>query len=489
MTQLYDDEELALFTGHIGDILAKIDDIVGSKLDPTRREIVEITKIVEEYLKKNKRKIYGGSAVNLAVKSKNIEAAFYSADEYHDYDVYSPEPINDVIKICNILHEKGYKNIAGRSALHKESFTVVVNDHAYCDFSYSPKNVYNRTPFLELEGFTVTHPQFMWIDYLRAFTDPILSARFRWEKYFKRFYLLQKYYPIRKTNKRIIFKEKPIKNEIYDLIIEYLKKSNTLITTGQYVYNTYVDISKIESKYITKIPITNFELIATEYVKDVKDFIEYLKSKNLDVHIKEYYPFFHFTGYATEIIVDNNPIIKIYNYNKICLPYIEHRGIRIGSFHFNLLRTLIDATYARINNNKDYEALYFEMASHFIQMRRTYMAQKDKTFLDDTLFRDFSGECMGFTQQAKIEKMEEKRRGEKVFNWSYNPEKPGSAGTIVWSYDNSSGNVIHNPKNYMITLDIPNLHIVEEEHKDSRKIVKKDTKHEETTDTQLDASS
>lgn len=470
MAQLYDDEELTYFTNHIGEILTKIDDIVGIKLDPTRKEINEIIKNISEYLQQNKRKVYGGSALNLAIKMKSPEMAIYSNDEEpHDFDVYSPDPIKDIVNICNILHEKGFKNIVGREALHTESYSVVVNDHQYCDISYSPRNVYNKTPFMTVEGFTIAHPQFMWIDFLRMFVDPMLSAKFRWEKHFKRFYLLQKFYPIRKNNKRVVFDGKAIDVKVYDKIFDHLKTTKTIIVIGQCVYNMYVDVSKISSKYIMKMPITQIELIATEYEQDVKSLIEYMKSNiSKDIQVKEYYPFFQVTGYSTEIILNDRPIIKIYNYNKICFPFSEHKGVLIGSFHLNLLYVLIDAIYARANENRKEEQTYFEMAAHFIQMRREFMAFKDKTFLDDTIFKDFSGDCVGQTKQGKIEKLEEKRAGIKKHMFSYNPEKPGGANEANWTYMNSSGNMVHNPKNYRIKLD-PDIHVViKEEIKDDK---------------------
>jgi len=460
MTVLYDDNELTLFNSHISGIMTNLDKIVGEKLVPTTKEINTITKIIIDFVKDKKRKVYGGSALNLAIKTKKPEAAFYVEGEPHDLDVYSPEPIKDVVDLCTLLHKNKFENVVGREAIHKETYSVAVNNHAYCDFSYVPKHIYNHMPFLQIEGFTVTHPQFMWIDYLRMFIDPMLS-HFRWDKSFKRFYLLQKYYPIRQDNKSIRFKEPVIKSNIQDIVFEYLKKSKTVFATGQIAYNAYVDVSHIDKKYISKIPITKFELIATEYKSDVLELISQLqKAKISKIQIREYYPFFQFTGFSTEIMINNMISIQIFDYNKICIPYIEYKGIRIGSFHFNLMKALINAIYSRVNDNKDYEIMYFEMAAHLIQMRRYFMMSKDKNFLDDTVFKDFSGECIGFTQDLKLERLEERKitKGRNTFN--YYPDR-GETDISKWFFMNSSGNVIRNQKNYLITIE-PDLHTVEE---------------------------
>ncbi len=131
---LYNDNELELFSKHVNEIMLRLDKIAGEKLDPTRKETIEVAQIVATYIKKNKRKIYGGSAINLSIKTKNPEMAFYTDDELHDMDTYSPEPIKDVIELCDILNKKGYKNVIGREAIHKETYSVAVNGKAYCDF-------------------------------------------------------------------------------------------------------------------------------------------------------------------------------------------------------------------------------------------------------------------------------------------------------------------------------------------------------------------
>jgi hypothetical protein len=187
---MYNNSELELFNKNIDEISKKLDVVVSEKLAPTVKEINEITKIVSKYIKDHKRKVYGGTALNLAVKEKEKADAFYSDEESHDFDTYSPEPIKDVVELCDIIHKQGYKNVTGREAIHRETYTVAVNGHPYCDFSYVPRNVYNRIPFIEIEGYIITHPYFMMIDYMRMFVNPLL-AHFRWSKSFGRYYYLQ----------------------------------------------------------------------------------------------------------------------------------------------------------------------------------------------------------------------------------------------------------------------------------------------------------
>lgn len=455
---LYNDNDLELFSKHIDEIKLRLDKIVGEKLDPTQKEIQEITKIVATYIQKNKRKLYGGSALNLAIKSKNPEMAFYAENESYDMDTYSPEPIKDAIELCDLLFSKGYKNIIGREAIHRETYSVVVNGHAYCDFSYVPRNIFHRVPFLELENMIITHPMFMWIDYLRMFVDPYLS-HFRWDKSFKRFYLLQKYYPIKQTNKALKFKEKPVSSKFYDTVISFLKETKSLIAIGQIAYNAYVNVCKPSQKYIAKIPITEFEVISIDYVNDVKNAIQHLQSNGYDkIQIQENYPFYLFTGFSTTILDNGVPMWRIYDYNKICLPFMEYDGMQIGSVHLNLMRVLVNAIYSRVSENRDYEQLFFEMASHEMVMRRDYLSDKSQNFLDNSLFRDFNTECIGYTKNTKIERMEEMQITKGRYRFDYHPESGRKLDPANWVFKNSSGNVIKNIKNYKIDIT-PDVHI------------------------------
>jgi hypothetical protein len=312
---------------------------------------------------------------------------------------------------------------------------------------------------MEIENMTITHPMFMWIDYLRMFVDPLLSGNLRWEKAYKRFYLLQKYYPIKQTNKPLKFKEKTVSSKFYDTVISFLKENKSLIAIGQIAYNAYVSVCKPTQKFITKIPITEFEVISTDYINDVKNAIQYLQSNGFDkIKIQENYPFFQFTGFCTTIIDDGIPRFKIYDYNKICLPFMEYEGFKIGSFHLNLMRVMVNAIYSRVNENKEYEQMFFEMASHEIIMRRDYLNNKEQNFLDNSLFRDFNTDCIGYTQDPKIERLEEMQITKGRGRFDYHPEGGKKLDPSNWVFKNSSGNIIKNVKNYKIDIT-PDIHV------------------------------
>ena len=139
---LYNEYDLQVFTQNIGNVIKKLDDIVANNYVPTNKERKDVQKIILNFAKDKKRKMYGGYGLHLAIISKNKTGSFYKDEELFlkDLDLYSPYPIKDLVELSNILHEHGYQNIYAREAIHKETYTLEVNKVAYCDFSYVPKN-------------------------------------------------------------------------------------------------------------------------------------------------------------------------------------------------------------------------------------------------------------------------------------------------------------------------------------------------------------
>lgn len=458
--ELYNDTDLNTFKNHIHDVIEKITDIVNNDYAPTKTERIAVQKVILEFARDKKRKMYGGYALHLAIKEKKIGVSFYKEEELYmkDLDLYSPEPLKDLVELCDILAEKGFTHIYAREATHAESYTLEVNKQPYCDFSYVPRNVYNKIPFITVDGLTVTYPYFMAIDYLKIFSDPILAASFRWEKSFERFYMLQKYYPIKPSKKTLNIEDKLPKN-IFDILYKFSENNKTIALTGFQAYNMYFEVSKIERPYIKKLNIPYFEFVSTDYEQDVKKILELLENvlDKTKIKINEYYPFFTFNNYHTEVIYDGVVIAKVYNVlHNLCFPYVVHKHVNYYSFHLNLRTCLINAIYERVNENRENEQMFYDMASHLIQMRKYYLDGSDNTMFSDTVFKDFNHKCMGFTQSDKLERDDMFRKHKRVA-FKYTPNET-TIDVSKWVFSNNSGNKINNPKNYKIIFNENDIH-------------------------------
>ena len=249
-------------------------------LSPTIREINSVNSIIYDYIIKNKRIVYGGFAQNKLIEIKNKNDVFYTPLDTPDIEFYSPNPIEDLINLSQILFEKGFPRVSGQEGVHNETYKLFVNFEDYCDISYMPKNIYNEIPFMVVEGMRITDPLFMLIDSFRVYADP-LTSWWRIEKSFKRTELLLKYYPLpeNKNNEKIRFSEKP-SNEINDCLRfirkKILHKLNSLVVFGFYAYNYFIKKSKLKDLLV----ITPFyDIISTNYEDDIKIIYNILKKK------------------------------------------------------------------------------------------------------------------------------------------------------------------------------------------------------------------
>lgn len=450
--ELYNDEDLKTFQLNIGGIVEKVNNIVLENYAPTKSEMIAVQKIILNFARKNKRKLYGGYGLHLAITSKSPSGSFYKPKELYlkDLDIYSPEPIKDLVNLCDSLNEHGFKHIYAREATHSGSYTLEVNKRPYCDFSYVPRNIYNKIPFIEVDGCIVVSPYFMTIDYLKMFIDPILAASFRWEKSFERYFMLQKYYPFKLSKKELDVGVVLPKN-IFSKLETFCHNNGTIIVSGYRAYNMYCDVSKIKKQHIQRVNIPFFEFTSTDYENDVKRIIDLLKDDGA-VTIAEYYPFFTFTDFRTDIMVNGELVVRIFKIlHNLCSAYVKYDNILFGTFHFNIRMCIINAIMERVNDNRSMEQHHYDMVSHMIQMRKYYMDGTDRTMFSDTVFKDFTVNCVGFTQNDKIDKDDEFKKKKRI-TFKYTPMET-TIDVTKWIFPNSSGNKIHNPKNYKIIFN------------------------------------
>lgn len=480
------ESDLDLFKDHIEEIQDEVKKKTWIELEPSGDAKMTIVNKVIEYVKKNKRKIYGSYSHNKNVIIKNKKDAFLSDLEIPDIDFYSPDPLHDLYEICNMFNELGYKSVVGREAQHEETYKIYVDDVEACDISYVPRHVYNKIPFVEIDGSIYVHPHWALIDYLRILTDPLTSWEQKLDKRFKRFYLLQKYYPFPdKYLERNINIEEPIDkninfddierkeiinviNKIFRLLID----KDSILMTGLYAYNYYLH----ESQYMKKdkkynyIDIQSHEIISTNYIHDTKEIINKMtKEYGLDFTYEEYYPFFQFTDFSTRLYYKKKLICIIYGSNHKCLPYKkvktiyfeknmqkENSGyVKIPSFNLLLLHSLYNYMIYRSNEDNN-RLIYMKIICSLIKFRNYYLEQNKKNIFDNTLFSDFVIDCIGKTISAKKEQSDRIKANldkGKPAMFQYRPDNGIKNDAHDFQFKNSSGNKINNPKNNKIILN------------------------------------
>lgn len=485
--ELYSTEDIELLKENIDDIVDKITERKYEILEPTKKELMEVNKVVMDFIKENKRKIYGGFAQNKLIRHKNPKDAFYPEDIVPDIDFYSPDPIVDMKELSNRLYNKGFKFVEGAEAQHRETYKIRVNYMDAADISYVPKNIYNRIPYIEINGIHYVHPSFIMIDIYRMFTEPFFSADFRWIKTLPRLQKLQKHYPINKATSKLPKIGSPDEQirALADTTYNFLKDNDNVILFGDYAYNCFLEKSgilkdnKLGQKYRI-LDINKYEFVSIDYKEDGKKLIDLLKEKHPDlsndIRVVEHYPFWMFLGYSAYIYYKDEVVAHIVNYNRRCTPVkkvapkIYNGGkstpdkkadfIQIGSYAYSLLMNMIMTFYYRVNRNNQEYQYHNIMNSHLVEIRNYFFRNnKNKTMLDDTIFQEFIPECIGLTIDPLRESLLVRRKkfmekkGPAVFR--YKPETDYEENpTTNYSFPNSSGNPIRNPNNLRLTMTV-----------------------------------
>lgn len=465
-------------------IMKKINKKKLEEMEPTIDEITRVNNLIIDYIKLNKRKVYGGYALNKLLIAKNPSLAIYDELDTPDIEFYSIDPLGDLVKLCDKLSEAGFKNVIGQEAQHKETYSIFVNFQLYCDITYMPANIYSKVRFIQIDGFNLIHPWFMMIDYFRMFTDPLVSY-WRLEKHFARYLKLQKTYPLPLINKPLYIEEFKA-NELHstiNLLEDYLTTLPEIIFTGFYIYNYYLKFSNYsdKDKRFKQIQIPYLEVYSTNYVEDGLKIIEYLKSlptkQSSKITHKEFYPFFQFYGYNTVFYFELNgdliPILYFYSNNNKCIPYksepyirfdniemtfenVKNKIINIGSFDFNILHSLIILVKVRVDDDNDWNDIIYTLINNMVTFRKYYLNKNNMTLYDSSIFEGFVTDCKGETIPPDREKrmlIQARKKLGKPAIYRYESGVSKQPGTYYFT--NTSGNIINNDKN--IKLKVENI--------------------------------
>ncbi len=458
---LYSEKDLDDFKKYLPALDEKQEELKLKYLEPTIIEIQQVNKIIIDYIKKHKRKVYGGFALNRLIKIKNSKDAFYKNEDTQDIEFYSNTPLIDLKELANTLFDNNFKEVQGVEATHSETYTIIVNFRKYCDISYVPTIIYGNIPTRNIDGIELVDPSFMLIDYLRQINDPRTSF-WRIEKTFKRLFLLQKYYPLKRLDKPTSFPEKTNPNSQYlNEIYNFLKNNTKTVLFGYYAYNYYITGNPPATS-----DIPYFEVISIDYINDgykLLNKIKELKDKNEKDTIKvdEYYPFFQFHGRKMVIYINNNPIIYFYSNQHMCVPFIDIElnktskdFLRISTFTYTTMMSLILYQEYRTYKNIDRMKNQQYMLTNLYDTRNIFFQNDKKSITEKTRFEEFQLDCVGETEEQPrlYRKKLMKRKAKNLpLVQRYKPSE-GKDKEFTFQFPNTSGNIINNEKNRKIKL-------------------------------------
>jgi len=165
-------------------------------------------KIVRKYISERRRIIYGGLAIDYALRLK--DSSLYPKTELPDYDIYSPDNVNDAYNVVELLTDSGFENVSTSHRMHVQTMGVRINYVNVLDISFVCPDIYDQLPTLVYDDVLIIHPNFQRIDMHLALSFPFVnppreSIFNRWDKDTKRLGLYDKYYPIKQSKPDIEF--------------------------------------------------------------------------------------------------------------------------------------------------------------------------------------------------------------------------------------------------------------------------------------------
>lgn len=481
----YTDEDYDEILSKLPEIIKEAAKKAGEVLEPTIEEKREVMEVIKDFIRQKGRKVYGGTAINETIKAINPADAIYDQYKFSDIEFYSPTPVPDLVELCNILYEKKYKYVIGREAQHEETYSIFVNFQLYCDITYVPVRVYNGIKTIEIDGIHYVHPHFILIDQLRIMNQPLTAAEQRWEKTFKRMYLLLKNYPLE-------YYDKPLKipkpdNEISSYISKIKSDFMTIsdvqeicLISGFEAYNFYIRHAQGDrtveqmartaatshmENYLSNVPY--FELVSVSYHETVEKLYNFLRENVIDpkeLSLEEYFPLFQFTGYSVFINYKGKPVARVVEANGFCVPDVKTtRGYYYVSYQYLLMSMLINKFRAHLDKNREMYFNYGIAISNLVNARNIFLTKNNLGIINNTVFSEFRISCIGSTysymRESQLRGLERIKKGKSKF--SYNPEQFFSMSSESQAkfnpakhfFKNTSGNKILNPKNLIFRLD------------------------------------
>ena len=318
------------------------------------KKVIEIFDIFKNFIIKKKLCVYGGTAVN-DILPQNVQ--FYNKKIHlPDYDVFSQNALNDAKEIADIYFNLGYKSVEAKSSIYKKTYKIFVNYIPVADITQMDDKLFSA---IQKNAIIKKDIHYVPANFLRMlfyieFSRPRGYVS-RWNKLLQRLNLLNKYYPLPKSNcdnyifqKKInVEKEHTLYNEIKTILI-----NEKVVFIGDYAGTL---LTQYLSKKMQQKPANflDFIVIAKNpkiLENKIKDKINELTDHTVDKKI--YKSIDTILSDSIALFLNNKKFITIYKplachaYNNIT---INNKIIRVGSIE-TLFNFYLAFLYAEPDN-------------------------------------------------------------------------------------------------------------------------------------------
>jgi len=352
------------------------------KLSRSFADVVAGIEIVKQFIAEKNLIIYGGSAIDYALRLKGDKIYPDDTLVVPDLDMYSPDSVADSYKLADLLYNAGFEQARAICAEHIETMRVdVVDNNFIADISYRPQAIFDTLPYLNYNGMRVIHPLFQRIDMHAALSFPfdyvpreVFFAR--WQKDITRFNILDKYYPVEVPEHTLELRNVTVSAQIKKYPI-----------TGFLAYAIYCEMFTEIMGAAPDIFMTRYELQNDEFTfatfdrqVDIMHFDTHDAAKNLKLtDVKHYYPYINLRpecargSLGAVAVVINSCRNRLLAINSAQIKSMDSK-LRIVNIQV-LLNYFISGHFIYITQ-KQRAALYLKMYASLLQMVRAIDAAK-----------------------------------------------------------------------------------------------------------------
>ncbi len=416
-------------------------------------EIKKIMTIVEDFIRRKKLIVYGGTAQNNILPKKD---QFYDTNvDIPDYDFFSPTAMQDVKELADIYAKAGYIEVDAKSGMHSGTYKLFVNFIPTADITQMPMSIFNtlKRDALKINGIIYSPPNFLRMGMYLELSRPDGDVS-RWEKVYKRLVLINKHYPLTSkdcshvdfqrpmgmsldkhasANKPLTNKEKEKKRFDKYLTKEKKDKKGTKITNEEIydeVLKTFIHQDVVFfggyaiSKYAQYMPhhirsqlqkIPDFDVLSEDAAKTAditKERLEDLGCKDVSVH--KYADIGEIISGHYEIRVGKDTIAFIYQPNACHSYNVLDEGdnlVRVAT-----IDTMLSFYLAFLYADKE----YYDVNRIVCMSKYLFDVQAKNRLSQKGLLKRFSINCIG--HQETVEEIRE----HKSEMWKKLSKSPGS---------------------------------------------------------------
>jgi hypothetical protein len=395
------------------------------------KDISEIIKITEDFIKDKKLICYGGTAINNILP---VSDQFYDKSrDLADYDFFTANAVSDAKELADIYAERGFTEVEAKSGQHYGTYKVFVNYIPVADVTSIPQELFDKLSehAIKRDGILYAPPNFLRMSMYLELSRPAGDTD-RWEKVMKRLSLLNKHYPFDDNSCKSKFRKvKSIDNSIKKMVVETLTNKE-VVFFGGIAFSKYLkhSNSKLSNRLNICLVIARDSDKVAKELKDELNNNEKIKSKELVVEIVKHDNVGEIIPVHYEVQVDGDAVAFIYE-PTACHSYniVIDKGSKLK---IATIDTMLSFFLAFLFTDREY---YTEISNRILCLAHfLFTIQKQNRLEQKGVLKRFSITCYGHqptieeiraNKSKKFTELSSKRNSKEYESWflSYSPGK------------------------------------------------------------------